>query len=222
MSKSFIPKIKVKEGKSTGPLAILSAVIASSCCVLPVVLIVLGLGSLGAGAFLGKWAGVILTVAILLLFVSWWVYLRESRKLRAVALEMKNKRRTRVSLIVATVVIGGLTMLQGYSRVMAMWERAILARIETKGLSLSKPLVAEGLVRVTIPVTGMDCVTCEAPIERALRNCPGVKTADASIATNSVTVTFDPKKCSVERLVEVVNSTGYKAKLDEVTREGKR
>lgn len=200
------PQIQVEEGRSTGPLALLSAALAASCCVLPPLLILLGLGSLGAGAFLGRWALPLLGVALILLALSWWIFLREARKLRGLALPMKNERRTRASLVFATAVIVLLAGLQGYSRAKAAWERSVLAAAGG-GVPVSQP----GRAHVVIGVEGMDCVTCEYPIERALRAVPGVLRADASIATHTATVEYDPSRVSEEEIYDAIDTTGYRA-----------
>ena len=44
----------------------------------------------------------------------------------------------------------------------------------------------------TMPVTGMTCANCAATIERNVRKLPGVNVANVNLASEKLTVTFDP------------------------------
>lgn len=54
-------------------LGILSALMASVCCVTPLVLVLLGLGGIGIGTVLGRFHWWFLLVAIVLLTYGWHV-----------------------------------------------------------------------------------------------------------------------------------------------------
>ena len=60
-------------------LGILSAITASVCCLGPIVLIVLGLGSLGLGAALGKYHWYFIFAAALILSFAWRSYFKEKK-----------------------------------------------------------------------------------------------------------------------------------------------
>lgn len=64
------------------------------------------------------------------------------------------------------------------------------------------------------PVTGMGCAACAARIEKVLNACEGVETASVNYAASTVNIDFDKKKCTPERLQEVVRNAGYDLLLD--------
>ena len=45
---------------------------------------------------------------------------------------------------------------------------------------------------ITMPVTGMTCANCAATIERNVRKLPGVGLANVNLASEKLTVAFDP------------------------------
>ena len=45
---------------------------------------------------------------------------------------------------------------------------------------------------ITLPVTGMTCANCAATIERNVRKLPGVDVANVNLASEKLTVAFDP------------------------------
>lgn len=80
----------------SGILGILSAVFASVCCVLPLLLALIGLGM---GAVLGRYHWLFLGIGVLLIVIAWIYYFKERKAW------MRNKRLTQVVLIIASVVV---------------------------------------------------------------------------------------------------------------------
>ncbi|HUI10060.1 MAG TPA: heavy metal translocating P-type ATPase [Bacteroidota bacterium] len=62
---------------------------------------------------------------------------------------------------------------------------------------------------LTLPVEGMTCASCVLRVEKALKKVDGVSLATVNLATEQTTVTFDPRRVSVERLREAVAGAGY-------------
>ena len=67
-------------------------------------------------------------------------------------------------------------------------------------------------VRLELPIEGMTCSSCAARIEKKLNRLDGVE-ATVNYATERATVEYDPAGVTPERLVEVVEQTGYHAAL---------
>src|SRR5579883_1031816 len=66
---------------------------------------------------------------------------------------------------------------------------------------------------VRIHVGGMSCAACQAHIQRALEQAPGVKKAAVNLMTAEATVAFDPHQTEPATLVETILDTGYDAEL---------
>jgi periplasmic mercuric ion binding protein len=60
-------------------------------------------------------------------------------------------------------------------------------------------------------MTSAECDMCQDRIEGALRFEKGVKKADLDLKTKLVTVTFDTRKTSPEKLRQVIAAQGYHA-----------
>ena len=72
-----------------------------------------------------------------------------------------------------------------------------------------------GEARVVIPVKGMTCGGCSAAINRAVKKLDGVVEVAADHEKGTATVTYLKDKVTVERIVEAINKTGFKAVLPE-------
>ncbi len=62
---------------------------------------------------------------------------------------------------------------------------------------------------VTLRVTGMTCGGCENAVRRALGRLEGVAAVEASHAQQSITVTFDPGKATIDAVKERIAEAGY-------------
>lgn len=65
-------------------------------------------------------------------------------------------------------------------------------------------------LKQTLTVGGMSCTGCEAIVEKALLSIGGVEKASASFAKNQVTVVYDPKRVSFEKMRAALKKSGYK------------
>lgn len=178
-------------------LGILSALLASVCCVTPLILVLLGLGSLGIGAALGRFHWWFLLAAIGLLTYGWRAHVQEQRRCRTAQCEMPRSNTTRAVLIGASVIVAAFVGLNLYTHASQ--------RVATP------PPINEALASLVLPVEGMTCLTCELTVESSLKRLPGVASADASIAQQTVTVSYDPAQVTVDKLIASINQTGYKA-----------
>ncbi len=61
----------------------------------------------------------------------------------------------------------------------------------------------------TMPVTGMTCANCAATIERNVRKLAGVQTAVVNLASEKLTVTFDPQGLDERGIIARVERAGY-------------
>jgi len=75
--------------------------------------------------------------------------------------------------------------------------------------------------KAELSITGMHCASCSALITRGLSKAPGVKSANVNYAAAKALVEFDESQTNEGKLVEIVKSKGYGAKIG-VDREAER
>jgi copper ion binding protein len=61
-----------------------------------------------------------------------------------------------------------------------------------------------------IKVEGMSCNHCKMAVEKAVKNLPGVSSADVDLAGGSVRVAYDPGVASREKIDQAIDRAGYK------------
>lgn len=158
---------------------IISAALASVCCVGPLLLATLGLGGLGISAFIGEYHWYFVGGATVVLTFAWVRFLRERRRCATEQCEMVNGRVTRVTLPLATLAVAGFMGLNVYTYA------------EPEPVSPTSPALVAGQTEAVIPVDGMTCFSCTIAVEGSLANLQGVGEVVASVPGKSVTVRFD-------------------------------
>lgn len=188
-----------------GKIGILAAIMGSLCCIGPIFLMILGLGSLGIGAKLGKYHWYFQGGAVAVLVFAWWIFLHEKKRLYALDLPIKNERLTKGLLSVVSVIV---LLFLGMSAYSTLHSQPSIA----SNTSISEHSVIPAGMAI-IAVEGMGCVSCEPSIEKTVTKLQGVKGVNADSAQGKVIVQYDPKLVSVEQLVSAINKTGYTAKM---------
>jgi mercuric ion transport protein len=192
-------------------LGVLSAILASTCCTVPLLLVLIGLGGAGLGSFFSEHHWWFQGIAAVLLGAAWWFFLREKRRLEGLNSEVKNERFTGSVLALATVV---LVVFVGQSvrnaPVAAMTGKAPISA----SVAQNNPDTEGTLATITLPVKGMTCFTCEIHVRSVLKKVDGVREIKVSAARQSATVTYDPRKVTPEQLAKIINTeTPYRASV---------
>jgi|SRR6516225_1272300 len=181
--------------------ATLSALLASICCIGPLLFAAIGLG--GSAAFVGRYHWFFLIAGIAVLTWAWTKYLREKTICDCTQRPTTVPRSRLLTLLITTVLVVGFAGLNISRYVFA--STPVAAQTPTQ--------LVNGLNRVVIAVDGLSCVTCEIAVRHALRRIDGVKSAHVSAATKTATVDYEPAKTNPDQLVAAINSTGYRAAL---------
>ncbi|CAN6579158.1 unnamed protein product [Malus baccata var. baccata] len=96
-------------------------------------------------------------------------------------------------------------------------EEKICETIEDAGFEakLIKEETINGKLRQAcrISINGMTCTSCSSTVESALQAVHGVQRAQVALATEEAEVHYDPKVVSYSQLLEIVENTGFEAKL---------
>lgn len=197
--------------------AIVAGLLASLCCLGPLLFALLGLGAFGAASIFAAARPYFLVLAVLLLAFGFYrAYFRRDKACEpGEACAMKpTSRLGRVGLWIASLAVLAFALSPYYAgRIAAAFvSRNSSVPVTPPTMPNTNEAANPSIETVTIQVEGMDCSACEAPIKAALQQTPGVRSADVSYKRGDARVEFDPKQTNVEQLKQAINSTGYKAK----------
>ncbi|MBK7630580.1 MAG: copper-translocating P-type ATPase [Ignavibacteriales bacterium] len=67
--------------------------------------------------------------------------------------------------------------------------------------------------KISLPVDGMTCASCVARVEKTVKKFEGVSNVTVNLATEKVTLDFDPAIVDLNKIAETVEDIGYKLDL---------
>jgi len=76
--------------------------------------------------------------------------------------------------------------------------------------------VADTAVK-TLKIEGMTCAACVRAVERAVKKLNGIENAEVNLATEKLTVSYDPYLIRVSEIKKAVDKAGYKAVDEEMS-----
>ncbi len=199
-----------KSGRS-GMLAVggsvLSALAASACCWVPLLLIAFGVSAGGVSAWFEQYRWLFLGLTVVLLGTGFYfVYFRKLHCTPGSACatpNLKFQRFNRVMLWTATVVViatAAFPMYAGY----------LIPEDEPAQIVIPVNHVATA----SVGIEGMTCEACAIHVKNALVNVPGILDVSVSYANRSATISFDDADRPESDAVAIaVANAGYIAKL---------
>lgn len=181
----------------------LAAFLASLCCLGPLLLGGAGLGAVLVATFAPLRPYFLGLSGSLLALGFYFVYGRPKAvpacEGEVCAPDSRTRRMAKPLLWLATVAVAALAFFPSYG--------AKLVGTPTA----AAPTGTAAIETAELKISGMTCEACAAVIQGKLLETRGVVQAEVRYPTGSATVRFDPSQTDPERVIAVVNSTGYKA-----------
>ncbi len=194
----------MKEKLITNIGALFSAVLASMCCIGPLILAGFGLGGVGMWKRFEEYRPVFMAVTILLIGTAFYFTYRKPKVVcEDPCCTPKSNRFNKVMLWVVTIFAAGFMAFPYFSSAFV------------SGARDSSNISSKTSVEMVIKVEGMTCSGCEAHIEKAARSVPGVINAKADYKNKEARIAWEttPDKASIQELIKAIADAGYKASL---------
>lgn len=180
---------------TTGTLG--AALLASSCCIGPVLFGVLGLGAFGAGAVLERFRPIFIALTFLILGIAFFLTYRK-RKISCADGQCEVRGASKWSKFTLwAVTLFTLTFLT-----FPEWSH-ILLNAQTEVSTMNQ--------LVTLNISGMTCGGCAVGVQNALNAVPGVVSSTVSLESATATVTLGETPATLQALVAAVQAAGYDA-----------
>ncbi len=179
--------------------SVVTAMVASLCCIGPTVLAVAGAGSLGAFAGFEKYRlALIIVTAILLGFAFYLAYRRREIKCEDGSCKIESAGKwNKIGVWSATF----------FAAFAIFYPHLAIRHSATPNAAI----IASATV--VLEVKGMTCTGCASHIQTALSEVQGVHRASVSYETGEGVVEYDPLLVQPAALVERVKETGYEARF---------
>ena len=186
--------------------SLLAALVASFCCILPIIFALAGIGIAGASAFFAAWRPYLLGLTFALLAIGFYLSYRKRRKAceSGSACERPAVNRSgRVGLWLAAAFVTLFAAFPYYSGPVA---KLLLSSAEAQATPTSTQ------EHVTFAVEGMTCPVCAEGIAHKLKDLPGVRQAAVSYEQRKAEIEYDPQRVPLEQLENVFTDAGYRVR----------
>ena len=194
--------------KAFATAPIFTAVLASLCCIGPLVGVGIGLGTFGAAALFEGIRPYLLIITGALLVAGFYLTYRKQPAEQCTdgsCTVMPPKRTQKRLLWLVTAVVVPLAAFPYYSGV--FWASA------HSGATNQLPTTAstEAFSQVLFAVEGMTCPGCTTPVQATLEQNPGVTSAEVNFDDKTARVKYDPSRVSIDQLITAIQDLGFTA-----------
>ncbi len=184
-------------------LALISSVVASACCIGPL------LFAAGAGGFalasLTKFRPFFIALSFLLLGLAFYATYRKKPGACAPGEQcspLARNKRNKIALWLVTVVVLALIGLPYYSGLVYNSRASAATAGELE------------MQTVDLRIEGMTCAGCAAAVKLALERVPGVAGAEVDFEKKLAHVRYNKETVKLEQLAEAVAAAGYRVRPD--------
>ncbi len=195
---------------------VLSAVMASACCWLPLTLLAFGVSGAGIAGALDAYRPVFIGLTVVFLAAAFYFTYRPRKTAAAnedccATPNTTGKRRFNIRTL-NKVVLWGVTVLAVAFLFFPQYMKFFISGGGAGERATDNPLVRT----TTYSVQGMTCEGCSALVEKAIKDVPGVLSVKADFDTKRAVVTSEACcPAPTEPIIQAVQKAGYRATVIE-------
>ncbi len=180
---------------------IIAAIVASLCCIGPVLVALIGVGSIGAFAVFESYRPYLIGITVILLGVAFYlVYKKREVKCEDGSCKIEDAGKwNRISVWGATfLTVGAIAF-------------------PYLGVAPSAPtnMAVQSKTIVTLSIEGMDCKACAKGVEGSLASIKGVRKANVEYEQGKAVIEYDPALVQPIAFVDRVKENGFTATITE-------
>lgn len=177
-----------------------AAVIASLCCIGPVLVVFLGVGSIAAFSVFEIYRPYLIGLTVALIGVTFFLtYRTREVKCEDGTCKMESASRWAKIGVWTVTILAGLAV--GFPYLGFAPQTSVNKAVDSTAV-------------VTLNITGMDCKACAAGVEGSLANIKGVRKAQVDFQSGKGTVEYDSRIVPPTLFVERVKESGFTATIE--------
>ena len=191
----------MNNGKLMGA-GVFTAIAASLCCIIPVLALIAGSGSIASSfVWMAPARPYMIGLTVALLGFAWYQKLKPLTKddCDCAIDEKPNFLQSKIFLFSITIFAALMMAFPFYSKALFPKKEKTTAVVERSNLQT-----------VELDIKGMNCAACEKEIDYEVNKLPGIVQSDVSYKNKNAVIKFDISKTSIKNITDAVNGTGYK------------
>ena len=195
------------ESKSLTIISVVTAGLASLCCIGPLVAVGMGLGAFGAAAFFESVRPYLLVLTASVLGSAFYLTYRKTaeKKCEEGVCTVAPKRTQELALWMAATVAIPLAAFPYYSGV--FWIDA--ESNSGSRVALAAKSITGNRATALFDVEGMTCAGCASGIQATLTRREGIESIEVRYAKKTARVAYDPTEITEQQLISSFQTLGY-------------
>lgn len=196
-------KTNLKSGKLAGA-SILSAIAASLCCITPVLALISGAGGIASSfSWLEPARPYLLGITVFVLAFAWYQKLKHRT---AVEIQCACEEDEKPPLMQTKKFLGIVTVFAFLMMAFPYYSSVFYPENQKKMAGGD----ATKLITLDLKIEGMTCESCNLHVVHAAQEIEGVFGAESDFTTGKAEVKFDPSQTTEDKIIQSINTTGYK------------
>ncbi len=186
--------------KMTGA-GILSALLASSCCIIPVLALVAGSTSMASSfSWVEPIRPYLIILSLTVLAFSWYQKLNSVKEPEDCCAVIEKPKFIQTKTFLAIITVFALAMMSFplYSNIFFNQDKSASTNMDHSKLRT-----------LEFNISGMTCTGCEEHIEHAVSKLPGIALVNATYENSNTIVKYDSLQTSLQQIQDAIGTTGY-------------
>lgn len=191
----------MKPQKKLIGLGVVTAVLASLCCIAPILALLAGTtGLISTFSWLGPVRPYLIAITILVLGFAWYQKLRPQTTTNC-----NCDPNEKITFFRTKKFLGIVTIFAALMLAFPMYATVFYPKQMTQTIAPEKTPV----ISAEFKISGMTCADCEDHVNYEVNKLHGIISAIVSYDSANAIVKFDPAKTGINQIKEAINHTGY-------------
>ncbi len=183
---------------------LLAAIVASLCCITPVLSLFAGIGSVAATfSWMELFRPYLIAITITVMGFAWYQKLKLNK---SDELHCDCEEDNKPSFWQSKRFLGIVTLFAALMLTFPSYSHLFYSNINQQ---LEKSILSSPIKIIDLEISGMTCTGCEEHVKHVTIQVEGVIDAQVSFEEGQASVSYDPGKVSEDRIVDAINVTGY-------------
>lgn len=190
--------------------SIITAVLASVCCIGPLILVGFGIGSVAFFSRFDVYRPYLIAIALILIIPAFYLaYRKREVKCEDGSCKIEGAGKwNKISVWFAAILVAGFIFFPylGFASTASNQFNSNPNFWHSHGFTKT----------VELKINNMDCEACALGLQSQLKNINGVKDVKVNYSKANAKINYDPSKVNASKFVKVLTESGYPAKLENI------
>ena len=181
---------------------LLTAIIASLCCITPVLALIAGTSGIASTfSWIEPFRPYLIGLTVLVLVIAWYQKLKSKKKIDCECETDEKPKFMHSKTFLAIITVFSIIMLA-----FPYYSGIFYSNPEKQIIVVDK----SDIKTVNFNVSGMTCEGCEEHVKHEVNKLNGIVNTNVSYKNGSAIIEFDRTKTNEKEIEKIINSTGYK------------